>query len=152
METNHLLTGLTDEEVEKSKREHGINIISNDTKNSFIRLLIESFGDPIIKILLIVLAVKTVFLFQNFDWFETLGIVIAILIASFISAISEYGSEKSFEKLQEETSRVKCRVKRNGNLKEIFVEDVVVGDIVSLSSGDVIPADGVVVSGQVFTD
>lgn len=76
------------------------------------------------------------FLLKDFDWYETIGIVIAIFIASFISSISEYGSEKAFIKLQEESSKIKCRVKRNGKIEEIFIEDVVVGDIVILEAGD----------------
>ncbi len=117
-----------------------------------MHLLLESLGDPIIKILLIVLAVKTVFLFQSFDWFETLGIVIAILLASFISTISEYGSEKSFQKMQEESSKIKCKCYRENNIKEIDLEDIVVGDIISLSSGDLIPADGYIIEGNVSID
>ena len=109
-------------------------------------------GDPIIKILLIALAIKTIFLFKDFDWFETLGIMIAIFIASFISTISEYGSEKAFLRLQEESSRIKCKVKRSGKLIEIPIDEVVVGDVVRLETGDKIPADGVIIDGEVSVD
>ena len=95
------IKGLTEEEVVNSRRKYGTNEISKVKKNSFLRLLLESLGDPIIKILLIALAVKVVFLFRSFDWFETLGILIAIFLASFISSISEYGSEKAFQRLGE---------------------------------------------------
>ena len=144
--------GLNALEVEKSKKINGTNKIEKINKNSFLKLLIESLGDPIIKILLIVLAVKTVFLFQSFDWFETLGIIIAITLASLISTISEYGSEKSFEKLQNESSRVKCRVRRSGKLEELYVDEVVVGDIVEIQTGDMIPADGIVRVGIISVD
>ncbi len=144
--------GLSNIEVKKSQLTYGKNEITNTKKNSFMHLLLESLGDPIIKILLIVLAVKTVFLFQSFDWFETLGIVIAILLASFISTISEYGSEKSFQKMQEESSKIKCKCYRENNIKEIDLEDIVVGDIISLSSGDLIPADGYIIEGNVSID
>ncbi|MCI8497955.1 MAG: calcium-translocating P-type ATPase, PMCA-type [Bacilli bacterium] len=144
--------GLSNIEVKKSQLTYGRNEITNTKKNSFMHLLLESLGDPIIKILLIVLAVKTVFLFQSFDWFETLGIVIAILLASFISTISEYGSEKSFQKMQEESSKIKCKCYRENNIKEIDLEDIVVGDIISLSSGDLIPADGYIIEGNVSID
>lgn len=152
MGRNNYKRGLTTAEVEKSRKIHGANIISTHQKNSFFKLLLESFGDPIIKILLLVLAVKTVFLLESFNWFETLGIVIAILLASIISTISEYGSEKAFEKLQEETSRIKCNVYRDDNIASIFIDDVVVGDIVLLSSGDRVPADGVVIDGSITCD
>lgn len=144
--------GLSLEEVKKSKLEHGANTITNTSKNSFMHLFWESLGDPIIKILLIVLAVKTVFLFKNFDWFETLGIVIAILVASFISTISEYGSEKSFAKMQEESSKIKCKCIREGKLVEINIDEVVVGDIVKLASGDFVPADGRLTTGSISVD
>ena len=94
--------GLTTKEVIESKKKYGTNIIAAKKNNSFIKLLLESLGDPIIKILIIALGIKIVFLLKDFDWYETIGIVIAIFIASFISSISEYGSEKAFIKLQEE--------------------------------------------------
>lgn len=144
--------GLSSNEVKTSELKNGKNVISDNKKNSFLQLLLESLGDPIIKILLIVLAVKTVFLFQNFDWFETLGIVIAITLASLISTISEYGSEKAFQKMQEESSKIKCKVIRDGNLTEIDLADVVVGDVVKLASGDLVPADGHIVEGKISVD
>ncbi len=144
--------GLNSSEVQASQAKFGKNVISNTKENGFLKLFIESLGDPIIKILLIVLAVKTVFLFQNFDWFETIGIVIAILLASLISTISEYGSEKSFQKLQEESSKINCTCLRDGSLTEISIEDIVVGDTVKLSSGDLVPADGRIIEGNISLD
>lgn len=144
--------GLTEEEVIKSRELNGNNSLTKIKKDSFLKKLISTLGDPIIKILLIALAIKTIFLFKNFDWFETIGIVIAIALASFISTISEYGSEKAFEKLQNDASKIKCRVKRNNKIQEISIEDVVVGDIVYLESGDKIPADGIIISGKISVD
>ena len=144
--------GLTDKEVVISRQNYGSNSISKHQKNSFISLLIESLGDPIIKILLIALAVKTLFLFKDFDWFETIGIVIAIFVASLISSISEYGSEKAFEKLEEESSKIKCKVIRNGKMVNLNIEEIVVGDIVFLASGDKVPADGIIIDGQLSVD
>jgi magnesium-transporting ATPase (P-type) len=146
------MNGLTDIEVIESRKKHGNNTITKESKNSFLKEYIITLGDPIIKILLIALAIKTIFLIKQFDWFETIGIVIAIFLASFISTISEYGSEKAFEKLQEESSKIKCRVKRNNKVKEILIDDVVVGDIVLLSQGDRIPADGIIINGSVDVD
>ena len=149
---NYSKDGLSDLEVEKSRKKNGSNVITSTKKNSFFSLLIESLGDPIIRILLIALAIKTIFLIKNFDWYETIGIVIAIFLASFISSISEYGSNKAFEKLQEESSKIKSRVKRNGKIIEISCDDIVVGDIVKLETGDKIPADGYIVEGDVTVD
>ncbi len=147
-----MYNGLSEEEVIESRKVNGSNVLSKVKKDSFLKLLISTLGDPIIKILLIALAIKTVFLFKNFDWYETIGIVLAILLASLISTISEYGSEKSFEKLQEEVSKINCKVIRNGIKKEVPIEDVVVGDIVSLETGDKVPADGVIVKGSISVD
>ncbi len=141
-------TGLTDEEVIEARKKHGTNEIAAGKRESFIRHLISALGDPIIKILLIALAVKTLFLFQDFDWYETVGIVIAIFLASFISTISEYGSEKAFDKLQEDASKIKSRVKRNEQITEIDINDIVVGDVISLQAGDQIPADGKLIEGH----
>ena len=146
------MKGLTEEEVVKYRNKYGKNIISAGKSNSFLNLLMESLGDPIIKILLIALGIKTIFFLKNFDWFETIGIVIAIFVASFISSISEYGSEKAFQRLQEESSRIKCRVLRDGKLKEISIDEVVVNDIVLLETGDKIPADGVIIEGNISVD
>lgn len=146
------LNGLSKKEVEINREKYGKNVLTRMKKDSFIKKLFITFSDPIIKILLIALALKVVFLFKNFDWYETIGIVIAILLASLISTISEYGSEKAFEKLQEEASVIKCRVIRNGKKQEINISDVVVGDIVCLEQGDKIPADGIIVKGKLSVD
>ena len=144
--------GLTNKEVLESKKKYGTNEITTSKTNSFITLLLESLADPIIKILLIALAIKIVFLFRDFDWFETLGILIAIFLASFISTISEYGSEKAFKKLQEESSKIKCKVKRNNKIVEISIDNVVKDDLVILQYGDKIPADGILIKGDIMVD
>lgn len=123
-----------------------------ELKEFFFKLFLESLGDPMIKILLIVLALKFVFLFADNDWFETLGVLIAIFLASFISSISEYGSSKAFESLLSKNSVKEVKVKRNNKVILININDIVVNDIVSLNSGDIVPADGVVVSGSVFVN
>lgn len=152
MNTTNIVTGLTEEEVIKNKEKYGSNTITSVEQTGFFKKLLETLGDPIIRILLIALGIKVVFLIQDFDWYETVGIVIAIFIASFISTISEYGSEQAFLKLQEESSKIKCRVRRNKKTKEIPVDEVVVGDIVLLESGDKIPADGLIVEGEISVD
>ena len=144
--------GLNEKQVVESRKTYGTNEIKKSKTNTFLSMLIESLGDPIIKILLIALMIKTVFLFRNFDWFETLGILIAIFLASFISTISEYGSEKAFKRLQEESSKLKCRVKRDGKIKEIAIEEIVKDDLVILQYGDKIPADGVLIKGELSVD
>ena len=144
--------GLNDEEVKKSRIKNGSNKIDNKKSNTFLKLLIESLGDPIIKILLIALAIKVVFLFKNFDFYETIGILIAIFLASFISSISEYGSNKAFERLSRECEEIDVRVYRNGKLITVKSSDIVVGDIINVGSGDKLPADGHIISGNLSTD
>lgn len=144
--------GLTEKQVIESRKKYGSNIISKKKRNSFFSLFLESLGDPIIKILIIVLIIKIIFLISDFNWYETVGIAIAIFLASFISTLSEYGSEEAFKKLQEEASKIQCKVYRNGSLKSIFTEEVVVGDVILLQSGDKVPADGIMINGNIYTD
>ena len=144
--------GLSDKEVEKSRLEYGTNEITKIKKHTFWSYLIEALGDPIIKILLIALAIKVIVLFRHFDWYETIGIFIAIILATFISTISEYGSEKAFNRLQEEAIKGKAKVIRNRKIVEIPIGEIVVGDIVILNSGDKVPADGKLISGNLRVD
>ena len=144
--------GLSDKEVIESRNKYGTNEITEVKKNTFWHMLLESFADPIIKILLIALAIKVIVLFRHFDWFETIGILIAIFLASFISTISEYGSEQAFSRLQSDAIKGKVKVIRNNKVIEISTNDVVVGDVVILNSGDKIPADGKIISGKLNVD
>lgn len=146
------MTGLTEAEVKKNRDKFGSNKLKDENNNTFIKLLLESLGDPIIRILLIALGIKTVFLIKQFDWYETVGIVIAIFIASFISTISEYGSEQAFKKMQEESSKIKTKVIRNSKKQEINIDEVVVNDLIVLEAGDKIPADGKVIKGKINVD
>ena len=144
--------GLKEDEVKESRKRYGSNSINEKNKNTFFNLFIETLGDPIIKILLIALAIKTIFLFRDFDYFETIGIVLAILVASLISAISEYGSNKAFQRMQEESSRINVLVKRDGKTKEITIDEIVKNDILILATGNKVPADGILVKGKLSVD
>lgn len=146
------INGLNNEEVKNNRKKYGSNNISGKNKNTFFNLFIETLGDPIIKILIIALAIKTIFLFQDFDYFETIGIVLAVLVASLISAVSEYGSNKAFKRMQEESSKINVRVRRNSNITEVPIDEIVVSDIIILSSGDRVAADGIIVKGKLSVD
>ena len=146
------LNGLSKSEVEINREKYGINILTKTKKDSFLKKLLITFSDPIIKILLIALALKVIVLFQNFDWYETIGIVLAILFASLISTISEYGSEKAFEKLQEDAETLKCKVIRDGKKQEIDCKDIVCNDLICLEQGDKIPADAIIIKGNLQVD
>lgn len=144
--------GLSDKEVIEKRKKYGDNGLSRKKQDTFFKMFVETLGDPIIKILLIALSIKIIFLFKDFDFYETIGIVLAVIIASFISTISEYGSEKAFERLQEESSKIRVRVIRNSKVVLVDVSDIVLDDIVLLSSGDKVPADGVILEGTISLD
>ena len=144
--------GLTEPEVKISREKYGENRLSRRKRKHFLRSFLESFGDPMIKILLIALAINIIFLFRQANWFESAGIAMAILLATFVSTLSEYGSESAFEKLQEEASKIVCHVQRENGLVRLPIEQIVVGDIVLLQPGDRIPADGTIISGSLDVD
>ena len=151
--------GLTDEQVRLSKEKYGDNRLTEQKRESFWHKLLGNFGDPMIKILCVALLLNVVFMclhyFANIgdtEWYETVGIAAAVIIATFVSTYSEYNNENAFQKLQEEASLIKCKIYRNGEIVEIPINDIVVGDCILLQSGDKIPADGIVVDGTISVD
>lgn len=146
------IKGLSDEEVKKSREMNGTNQITGHKRNTLLSLVIESLNDPIIKILMIALGIKVLFLFHDSDIYETIGIIVAIILASVISSLSEYGSEKAFVKLTNMTSKVMVKVFRNSKLISVPIDEVVLGDSVYLESGDKIPADGELIKGELSVD
>ena len=147
-----ILAGLTQEEVSESRKKYGNNLFTQKKRKSFFIKYLESFGDPIIKILLIALGVNVLLMFHTHNIFETVGIGIAVFLSTFVSTLSEYGSETAFLRLQNEAEKLFCRVKRAGVLTEIAIGEIVVGDIVYLEAGEKIPADGLLLSGQLRVD
>lgn len=150
--TAYSTNGLNEQQVIISRKKHGSNALTHKKRQGFFRQYLSNFGDPIIKILLVALGINIVFLFRNHDWYESAGIAIAVFLATFVSTLSEYGSESAFEKLQEEAGKIFCRVRRNGQLCSIAVDEIVVGDIVLLQSGERIPADGILIEGKLRVD
>ena len=146
------LRGLTAEEAEQSRREHGINVLTPQKRRSFARRFLANLGDPVIKILLCALAVNLIFMFRRADWFETAGIAVSVFLATFISTLSEYGSEAAFTRLNEESERVCYRVRRDGAICQIPIEDIVVGDLVLIGAGEKLPADGILRAGHIDVD
>ena len=144
--------GLDGAEVELSRREHGENTLPRAKSKSFFARFISNLSDPVIKILLFALAANIIFLFKSADIWETVGIAVSILLATLISTLSEAGSEAAYARLAAESANKKCRVRRNGAICEIQLSEIVVGDIVLLSAGDSVPADGLVISGRAGLD
>lgn len=149
---DYLKRGLTTAQAERSRHKYGSNLLSRQKRTSFFKQYLSSFGDPIIKILLAALAINILFMFRHADWYESLGIALAVFLATFVSTLSEYGSESAFEKLQEEADLINCRVRRNGKIVSLPIGEIVVGDIVLIQSGERIPADGIMLQGNIAVD
>lgn len=147
------IQGLSSDEVIQSRKENGSNSLTEIAGESFWSKLLDNFNDPMIKILCVALIINVVFTFLGqTEWYESVGIAAAVIIATFVSTYSEYKNEGAFQKLQEEASRIACKVYRDGELKEIPIDDIVVGDSVLLQSGDKVPADGFAFSGVLHVD
>ena len=147
------ITGLTDAQVQEAKAKFGDNSITEQAREGFWDKLKGNFDDPIIKILLFALALNVFFAFMGkAEWYESVGIAIAVLLATFVSTFSEFKNESAFQKLQGEASLIKCKVYRNGVVTEIPINDITMGDCVLLQTGDKIPADGVIIDGSIQVD
>ena len=145
--------GLTTEEASKALSEQGNNALTQPPRETFWDKLWENFKDPIIRILILALLVNVVFVYMGHgDWIETMGIFLAIILATFVSTYSEYSNENAFQKLQEEASRIRCKVWRDGEPVELHIDDIVVGDAVILEAGDKVPVDGILLDGDVKLD
>ena len=152
--------GLTAAEVERSRQENGSNKLTETKGESFWEKLKGNFDDPMIKILVVALLVNVLIFIlgkvgvieSSVEWYEPLGIAIAVILATFVSTISEFNNENAFQKLQDEASKILCKVYRDGAVVEIPIDDIVSGDYIMLQSGDKIPADGVIADGTIKVD
>lgn len=144
--------GLTDAEVEISRRKYGENTLPRGKRESFFRKFLQNLGDPIIRILLFALLINLIFMFRNGNVFESVGIAVSVFLATLISTVSEYGSESAFAELSKYENQLKCRAVRDGRVCEIGVSEVVVGDIIEICAGEQIPADGRLISGRISLD
>lgn len=145
--------GLNDQQVAESKARYGDNRLSEIKGETFWDKLIGNFGDPMIKILCVALLINVVFAFMGqTEWYESVGIALAVILATFVSTFSEYRNENAFQKLQEEASTILCKVYRNGEIVELPIDDIVVGDCILLQTGDKIPADGILLEGSLKVD
>ena len=145
--------GLNSQQVQRSQALHGRNILPQPQQQSFLKKLGENLQDPMIKILLVALLINMVFAYSGQgDWVESIGILVAILLAVLVSTWSEYSNENAFQRLQAEASRTQCRVWRDGKPQAIPVEEVVVDDAVILQAGDKVPADGCLLEGKLQVD
>ena len=148
------LNGLTLKEVEESRKKHGSNTLTQIPPDPLWKKILEGFKDPMIMILLVALVVQVVLFFLGeAEWFEPVGILVAIMIANGVSSFSENKQEGKASALKaEEEAKETAKVVRDGKIQEIHVSEVVVGDIVYLQAGDKIAADGEIVEGSVKVD
>lgn len=148
------LNGLSASQVEESRKQHGANTLTQIPPDPLWKKILEGFKDPMIMILLVALVVQVVLFFMGqAEWFEPVGILVAIMIANGVASISESKQEGKASALKaEEEAKEMAKVIRDGKLEEIHVSEVVVGDIVYLQAGDKIPADGEIVEGGVKVD
>lgn len=141
--------GLTASEVEQSRNEFGSNELTPYEIESFWSKLWDNFKDPIIIILSAALVVILVLSFFGLtEWYEAVAIGVAVMLATLVSTFSEFKNETSFQKLQEEASQILSNVFRDGHVRHVPISEIVKGDYVLLQSGDKVPADGKVISGE----
>lgn len=145
--------GLNNKEVEESRLKYGSNSIPDSEPTTFWQEFKETFNDPMIKILLFIAVLMIVMFFFNYaEIYEPVGTIIAILIVAFVSAKTGVASDTKYRELKANTKKDTCKAFRNGAVTVIDVDDVVVGDKILLQSGDKIPADGVLVYGDLRVD
>ena len=147
-----ILKGLSSDEVKRSLELYGDNSLSDERKKGFWLRFLENLSDPIIRILLIAIVVQLIFTFGNINYFEICGILVAILISTTVSTLSEYRSEQAFEKMREDALEGRVSVLREGVISSIPLASLVVGDVVYLSVGEKIPADGEIIEGKITVD
>lgn len=147
------LNGLTAQEAEASRKKYGSNEIPDSEPTTFWEEFKETFGDPMIRILLAIAVLMIVMFFFGYaEIYEPLGTIVAVLIVAFVSAKTGVASDTKYRELKDRTEKDHCKVYREGKVAVIDVDDVVVGDKVLLQSGDKIPADGVLVDGSLRVD
>ncbi|MDE6896955.1 MAG: HAD family hydrolase, partial [Lachnospiraceae bacterium] len=145
--------GLTDQEAEASRKKYGSNEIPDSEPTTFWDEFKETFGDPMIRILLaIAVLMILMFFFGYAEIYEPLGTIVAVLIVAFVSAKTGVASDTKYRELKDRTEKDHCKVYREGKITIIDVDDVVVGDKILLQSGDKIPADGVLADGSLRVD
>ncbi len=141
--------GLTDQQVELARNQYGSNIISSFKRETFWNKLWVNFNDPIIIILMLALAITMLLMvFGYTQWYESVGIAVAVFIATFVATWSEYSNENQFQQLLEDAAIITVKVFRNNDLVKVNIDELVVGDHILLKPGDTIPTDGVLIAGR----
>ncbi len=144
------LKGLSEQEVQDSRSKHGDNSLTEHKVSTFWSKLLENAADPMIIVLLVALVIVIVlWLFGYTEWYEGVGIAIAVSLATLVSTWSEFKNEQTFQKLQQEASKIFLNVFRGESVQRVNIDNIVVGDKVLLEPGDKIPADGLIIEGRI---
>jgi calcium-translocating P-type ATPase len=150
MDLKNKLNGLSDAEVSDSREKHGRNEIKEAPPETFLQKVVGALKDPMLILLIVIATFMLVLAFFGYaEWYESVGTYIAIALVAFISAKNEMSLDSKYRQLKESTKAEGVRVYRNGVLTVVDVSDIVVGDIVAIQSGDKIPADGKLISGDI---
>lgn len=153
MEKENKLYGLTEAQVEQSRAQHGANKIIEAEPPSFLSRMFDAVKDPLLFILIGIATFNLVLTFLGYaEWFESVGTYLTVLLVAYVSAKTESSADAEYRKLKEKTKAEPVKVIRSGVLKVVDAEEIVVGDIVVLQSGDKIPADGVLIEGAFTVD
>ena len=148
-----MINGLNKDQVEQSRKLHGDNIIHEAEQETFWDKFKGAFDDPMIKLLLVIAAIMAIMAVMGYAEFgEIIGIVISVLLVTGISAKTEIASDNEYRKLKDSTKKEVCKVHRDGKVVEVEINELVVGDLVILQSGDKIPADGYLYQGELRVD
>ena len=134
--------GLTDEQVKQSREQHGKNVLTPPQRTSLWKLYLDKYRDPIIQILLVAAFVSLILAFIEKNFMETIGIFVAVFLATTVGFYFERDAAKKFNLLTALSEEQSVKVRRNGKVMEIPRHDVVVGDVVLVEVGDEVPADG----------
>ncbi|MDR3265304.1 MAG: HAD-IC family P-type ATPase, partial [Synergistaceae bacterium] len=140
-QSNNQFKGLTSQEVLESRGKWGANVLTPPARDPWWRLFLEKFEDPIIRILLIAAGIAFLVGFAHNEYTETIGIVLAIFLATTMAFLNEYKAGKEFDILNQVSDDVEFRVIRDGDYDTVLKKDIVVGDVLLLETGEEIPAD-----------
>lgn len=140
----HSYQGLTNSQVTESRQKHGSNELTPPPRESWVKLLLGKFNDPIIKLLLFATLLSFITGYFHGSVVESLGILLAVFLATFLSFFNEYKAGKEFDILNKINDQTLVKVYREGQVCQIPKTEVVVGDIVILGQGDEVPADGII--------
>ena len=144
--------GLSDIQVTESRAKHGSNDLTPPKRESWVILLLGKFNDPIIKLLLFATLLSFITGYFHGTIVESLGILLAVFLATFLAFINEYKASKEFDILNQINDTTQVKVYRNGAVTQVPKNELVVGDIVIVKQGEKVPLDGIISSGNSTLD